>query len=117
MSANNKENLAERDEEEWILTETSESCGEVMAGEKREFRRILKVPPLQPVIDNCELIQVCYRIWIRAVTNVTGRRETLVLPIVIGTVPLTNVAESKDEEKKKLKLIMPSQSQVSFNSL
>jgi hypothetical protein len=37
-----------------------------------------------------DLLQVCYRIWVRAKTNSENRRETLVIPITIGTVALKN---------------------------
>lgn len=113
LSNNSKEAIAEKEEEEWIITETTVECDEISAGENRQFRRVLKVPPLQPVIDNCELVQVCYRIWIRAKSE-GNRRETLVLPLIIGTVPLRNnqgVPESQIEEQPKLKLTIPSQTQ------
>lgn len=114
---NSKDALTEKEEEEWIITETSVECDEVLAGEQREFRKLLKVPPLQPIIDNCELIQVCYRLWIRAKTTEANRRETLIIPVVIGTIPLRNeegVAESevKGKSEPKLKLTIPLQSEI-----
>lgn len=111
---NSKDPLTEKEEEEWIITETSVECDEVLAGEQREFRRELKVPPLQPIIDNCELIQVCYRLWIRAKTSDANRRETLIIPIVIGTIPL-RIEEGVAEPK--LKLTIPLQSELNDSSV
>ncbi|XP_070507816.1 arrestin domain-containing protein 2-like [Chironomus tepperi] len=103
----NKEPL-EKEEEEWAITEATEECEEVPAGEKREFIKVIKVPPLHPDIDNCDLIQVCYRIWIRVKTNEIGKRETLIIPIIIGSVELKKPEVSKPGEStgKKTKLTL-----------
>lgn len=47
---------------------------------------------------------MCYRLWIRAIASEMNRRETLIIPIVIGTIPLKKEEEEKSETKLKLKL-------------
>jgi Arrestin (or S-antigen), C-terminal domain/Arrestin (or S-antigen), N-terminal domain len=106
----------EQDEEEWILTEVTEECEEVLSGEQKEFRKVLRVPQLQPAIDNCKLIQVCYRIWVKAKTDESAmRRETLVIPIVIGSVPLTSDGDG-DENKENVKNLMKAKLKLSLNA-
>ncbi|KAG5682545.1 hypothetical protein PVAND_011892 [Polypedilum vanderplanki] len=81
----------EKDEEEWIVTEAVvNENDEIRPNESKLIKKVIKVPKLQPIIDNCDLIQVCYRLWIRVKTNEIGKRETLVIPIVIGTIGFKN---------------------------
>lgn len=94
----------EKEEEEWIITEASDECEEIPAGTKRDFVKVIKVPPLHPDIDNCDLIQVCYRLWIRVKTNEIGKRETLIIPIVIGSIELQKPIMQNEIGVKKTNL-------------
>jgi hypothetical protein len=94
----------EKEEEEWIITEATEECDEIQPNESTVIKRVITVPKLQPTIDNCDLIQVCYRIWIRVKTNEIGKRETLIIPLTIGTIGFKNENEppAGDEMIKSL---------------
>jgi hypothetical protein len=61
---------------------------------KRDFVRVLYVPPLPPNIDNCEIIKVLYQIVIKAKTIGWNKSPKLKFPIFIGTIPI--VSESAE---------------------
>lgn len=57
---------------------------------KRDFVRVLYVPPLPPNIDNCEIIRVSYQIIIKAKTIGWNKSPKLKIPIFIGTIAIIN---------------------------
>lgn len=69
-------------------TKAAVYCGSVPSHEKRLFVKYLKVPPLLPNINNCEILRVNYEVQVKAKTAGATRSPTVRLPIQIGTIGL-----------------------------
>lgn len=63
---------------------------EIPPKSKRDFMRAIFIPPVPPVIDNCEIIHVSYELKVKAKTVGWNKSPALKFPVVIGTVALIN---------------------------
>lgn len=71
-----------------VIVESLEYCDQVKPHCFREFSKGIRVPHLEPNIENCELIKITYEIHVKAKVSGLHRSLNLRLPVLIGTVPL-----------------------------
>ncbi|KAG5666924.1 hypothetical protein PVAND_014929 [Polypedilum vanderplanki] len=73
-----------------LIVETLEYCDQVKPQLHRIFSKTLRVPAVEPNIDNCEIIKVGYEIAVKAKPSGMHRSVLLNIPVLIGTVALKN---------------------------
>ena len=78
-----------------IIVESFDFCDQVKPHCHRTFSKNIKVPALEPNIENCELIRVLYEIHVKAKTSGLHRSINLRLPVVIGAVSLGDERSSE----------------------
>ncbi|CAG9810393.1 unnamed protein product [Chironomus riparius] len=70
------------------IVESLEYCDKVKPQAHRIFTKNIRVPAVEPNIDNCEVIKVAYELCVKAKFSGIHRSVLLNLPILIGTTRL-----------------------------
>jgi hypothetical protein len=70
------------------IVETLEYCDQVKPQLHRIFTKTLRVPAVEPNIDNCSVMKIAYEIGVKAKASGMHRSVWLRIPVLIGTVPL-----------------------------